>query len=76
MYICSFLLFVSASSILFFGIKQCVCPSEENVKKYNTYKNTQNIVRDYSNDFQEHNYLLQDTNDELLDAVYIKRKVY
>ena len=76
MYICSFLLFVSASSILFFGIKHCVCPSKENVKKYNTFKNIQNIIREYSNNFQEHNYLLQDTNNELLEAFYIKKKVY
>jgi hypothetical protein len=59
MYICSFLLFISASTILCIGFKNC----RNSVYNRKKYEDVRSVLR--KNDFHEHHCLLQDVNMEI-----------
>lgn len=59
MYICSFLLFISASTILCIGFKNC----RNSVYNRKKYEDVRYVLR--KNDFHEHHCLLQYVNMEI-----------
>jgi hypothetical protein len=62
MYICSFLLFISASTILCIGFKNC----RNSVYNRKKYEDVRSVLRKNDNyDFYEHHCLLQDVNMEI-----------